>query len=98
MGNDCDRVPGALRRRVARDRTCRSHNVLAIYARENGQGMAFEVSDARPPTQTPRQRIQPQPGARRLVGRSGAEDARREMPTCDPDDDDEPPKKAADRR
>ncbi len=44
---------------VARDLIVPVNNVLAIYARENGQGMAFELTkqaEAEPPAQTEQER------------------------------------------
>ncbi len=82
------------------------HNVLAIYANENGQGMAFEVTtpsaDATPsPASTA-----PEPAALQLAPAtapspapalasvpSGEQDAKPATPSSKPDGDDEPPKK-----
>ncbi len=79
------------------------HNVLAIYANENGQGMAFEVTtpsgDATAsPTTTP-QDLQlapaaaPTPPPALSSVPSGDQEAKPATPASSPDGDDEPPKK-----
>jgi len=79
------------------------HNVLAIYANENGQGMAFEVTtpsaDATPSPATAAQAPQLAPAATMAPPPalssvpSGDQDARPATPSSPPDGDDEPPKK-----
>jgi stringent starvation protein B len=73
---------------VSRELYIPVHNVLAIYANENGQGMAFDVSttaaDLSPPTPEPA--TAPPPGL-------AAVPAKTSEVSHVPDDDDEPPKK-----
>lgn len=79
------------------------HNVLAIYANENGQGMAFEVTtpsaDATPSPASASQAPQlapaaaPTPPPALASVPSGDQDARPATPASSPDGDDEPPKK-----
>ena len=75
-------------------------NVLAIYANENGQGMAFEVAataaETRAPAGTPAAEHAPSP-AQASPGLSAVPNAAPETATAElshnPDDNDEPPKK-----
>jgi stringent starvation protein B len=79
---------------VAREITVPVENVIAIYARENGQGMAFEVSrlparDEESPTASEEERPS-------LSGLSAVPSQEKSLPgTADQsvDDDPEPPKK-----
>lgn len=71
------------------------HNVLAIYANENGQGMAFEV-DGPAPKSTPRPAPEAvttasAPGLSAVPNSPPPEPAR--MLASVPDDDNDPPKK-----
>ncbi|MFL6674983.1 MAG: ClpXP protease specificity-enhancing factor [Massilia sp.] len=72
------------------------HNVLAIYANENGQGMAFEVAStaAEMPAPTPAPAEPPAAGAPALSAIPGRN---AEAPSAQlshfPDGDNEPPKK-----
>jgi stringent starvation protein B len=77
---------------VSREISIPVDNVVAIYARENGQGMAFEVTrkqasaestDATPPAEAPALSAVPTPMA--AEGESKADDT--------PDDHPDPPKK-----
>jgi stringent starvation protein B len=79
------------------------HNVLAIYANENGQGMAFEVTtpsaDATPSPATAAQAPQlapaaaPTPPPALSAVPSGDQDAKPATASSSPDGNDEPPKK-----
>jgi len=73
---------------VSRELYIPVHNVLAIYANENGQGMAFDVSttaaDLPPPA--------PEPVAAPAPGLAAVPAKTSEVSHV-PDDDDEPPKK-----
>jgi stringent starvation protein B len=76
------------------------HNVLAIYANENGQGMAFEVTtpsaDATPSPASPAQPPQLAPSAvpTPAPALASVPDAKPATPSASPPDgDDEPPKK-----
>jgi stringent starvation protein B len=68
------------------------HNVLAIYANENGQGMAFDVTAPPPETATT-----PDAPAASVPTLSAVPDSASAAPAAtvshSPDDDDEPPKK-----
>jgi stringent starvation protein B len=70
------------------------HNVLAIYANENGQGMAFEVADNATGTPAPAATEAPVASAPAL---SAVPDRNTEAPSAElshfPDGDNEPPKK-----
>ena len=71
---------------VARDIFVPVENVIAIYASENGQGMAFEMPDTQAPRSVPRSETQP---ALHSVSadREGDDD-----PSKPPDDTPDPPK------
>lgn len=77
---------------VAREIVVPVDHVVAIYARENGQGMAFPVptATAQPPSAPPPAPAPPKPGARglRLATVEGDE------ATSTPAPDDEPPEGA----
>ncbi|MGX4641108.1 ClpXP protease specificity-enhancing factor [Massilia sp. SYSU DXS3249] len=77
---------------VSRDIYVPVHNVLAIYANENGQGMAFEVSttaaEMPAPTEEP---ATASPGLSAVPG--GTNDAATATLSHSPDDDNDPPKK-----
>jgi stringent starvation protein B len=64
------------------------HNVLAIYANENGQGMAFEVTGSAPETAPPTAVEPAAAPALASVPTSASADV-----ASSPDDDKEPPKK-----
>ena len=69
------------------------HNVLAIYANENGQGMAFEVTTA---AETPASEAEASPAAPALsaVPSKGVDSpVVDDTPPGPPNGDDEPPKK-----
>ena len=70
------------------------HNVLAIYANENGQGMAFEVNGPAPePAATAAPQDSPLSSVPSLASvPSPLQDVSSEAPAA-PDGDDEPPKK-----
>jgi len=78
---------------VSREISIPVENVVAIYARENGQGMAFEVSGA----STADEGAEEQPGAEAptlvAVPPSEQESATESPAASGPDDNDEPPKK-----
>ena len=76
---------------VSRDIYVPVHNVLAIYANENGQGMAFEVTapaDVPAPTEEP---AAPSPTLSSVP--AGTNDAATASLSHSPDDDTDPPKK-----
>lgn len=79
---------------VARDISIPVENVVAIYARENGQGMAFEVS---PPAQDVEQAADDdnarKSSAPSLSAVPSAEGEDADAPASDPTDDNNPPKK-----
>ncbi len=73
------------------------HNVLAIYANENGQGMAFEVTGPAP-TSAPRQAPADMPPALTPAGLAAVPNAPTTLEPVKaaapaPDDDNDPPKK-----
>lgn len=71
------------------------HNVLAIYANENGQGMAFEVSGeaaATPSAGAPEAVLSSVPSLA-SVPTSMAQESTAPPPPAAPDDDNDPPKK-----
>jgi stringent starvation protein B len=74
---------------VSRELYIPVHNVLAIYANENGQGMAFDVTttaaDLPPPA--PELASSPAPGLAAVPAKTASDMSHV------PDDDDEPPKK-----
>lgn len=77
---------------VSRELYIPVHNVLAIYANENGQGMAFDVTttaaDMPPPAPEPSvSSASSAPGLAAVPGKTSSEVSRV------PDDNDEPPKK-----
>ncbi|WP_020653802.1 ClpXP protease specificity-enhancing factor [Massilia niastensis] len=65
------------------------HNVLAIYANENGQGMAFEVNV----TAADMPATADEPASASLSAVPASESASTAESTTPPDDDNEPPKK-----
>ncbi|MGV7208212.1 ClpXP protease specificity-enhancing factor [Oxalobacteraceae bacterium A2-2] len=66
------------------------NNVMAIYASENGQGMAFEpVLDAPPPPREPEAAPAPAPSLAAVPPPAPLADE----PSAGPDNDNEPPKK-----
>jgi stringent starvation protein B len=70
------------------------HNVLAIYANENGQGMAFEVTGTAPEvtaTAAPESALSSVPSLASVP--SSAPDSTGEQGAAKPDGDNEPPKK-----
>jgi len=79
---------------VSRELYIPVQNVLAIYANENGQGMAFDVSttaaETAPPPAPPPEPASAAPGLSAVPGKTAT-------PLSDvshvPDDNDEPPKK-----
>jgi stringent starvation protein B len=77
---------------VARDILIPVENVVAIYARENGQGMAFEVSapGAMPAPENTGAPVSPTGPVLTSVTSSGAEGETQVLP---PDHEPEPPKK-----
>jgi stringent starvation protein B len=76
---------------VSRELYIPVHNVLAIYANENGQGMAFDVTttaaDLPPSAPEPAASPAPGPGLAAVPAKTASEVSHA------PDDDDEPPKK-----
>lgn len=89
---------------VSRELYIPVHNVLAIYANENGQGMAFDVSTtaaeqpstASPPTSAPTLASVPEPVSSPAPALASVPP--KKSPTAPeishvPDDDNEPPKK-----
>ena len=78
---------------VSRELYIPVHNVLAIYANENGQGMAFDVSTtaaeqpAPAPASAPEPVSAPAPGLSAVPGKNAPE------APSQPDGDNEPPKK-----
>jgi stringent starvation protein B len=71
---------------VSRELYIPVQNVLAIYANENGQGMAFDVSTTAADLSAPEPAAAPAPGL-------AAVPAKTSEVSHVPDDDDEPPKK-----
>ena len=72
------------------------HNVLAIYANENGQGMAFEVtaasaSDSKPLPNSPEPVLSSVPSLASVP--SAPQETAAPTPVPAPDDDNDPPKK-----
>ena len=72
------------------------HNVLAIYANENGQGMAFEVtaasaSDSKPLANAPEPVLSSVPSLASVP--SAPQEPAAPTPVPAPDDDNDPPKK-----
>lgn len=84
---------------VSREISVPVDNVIAIYARENGQGMAFEASaPAEPDTDAaPDQELGTEPSAAvaplLTSVPSPASDAKQDSSVSDPEKDPEPPKK-----
>ncbi|MEH6433627.1 ClpXP protease specificity-enhancing factor [Massilia sp. DD77] len=78
---------------VSRELYIPVQNVLAIYANENGQGMAFEVSTtaSEAPASAPAEAASPSLSA--VPNGAGEPAAAPEPATTGPDDDNEPPKK-----
>jgi stringent starvation protein B len=80
---------------VSRELYVPVQNVLAIYASENGQGMAFEVSATA--AEMPAQEAPEAPAAASAPALSAVPTASAEAPLTEaspaPDDDNEPPKK-----
>ena len=82
---------------VSRELYIPVHNVLAIYANENGQGMAFDVSttasEMAPPGPAPVPEVAsaPAPGLAAVPGKTNG--ATMSEVSHLPDGDDEPPKK-----
>ena len=68
-------------------------NVLAIYANENGQGMAFEVSETAAEMPAPEVDVAPSAPALSAVPSKGVDSPVVQEVTSAPDGDDEPPKK-----
>lgn len=76
---------------VARDISIPVENVVAIYARENGQGMAFEATPhAADESEQTQDEATRQPALSAVPGTDGESG---EQPQSGPDDDGEPPKK-----
>lgn len=77
---------------VARDISVPVDNVVAIYARENGQGMAFEVT---PKTATDKAAEQSEPAGKApgLASVPSSTDQNDKTEKGSPDDEPEPPKK-----
>lgn len=67
------------------------HNVLAIYANENGQGMAFDVTTPPPEASVPAE--EPAVSAPTLSAVPDSTSAPAPAASSSPNDDDEPPKK-----
>ena len=67
------------------------HNVLAIYANENGQGMAFDVTTPPPEASAPAE--EPAVSAPTLSAVPDSTSAPAPAASSSPNDDDEPPKK-----
>jgi stringent starvation protein B len=85
---------------VSRELYIPVQNVLAIYANENGQGMAFDVSTTAAESATPAPALAPAPApSSETAGASAASPGLSAVPgkTSEvshlPDDNDEPPKK-----
>jgi stringent starvation protein B len=77
---------------VSREISIPVDNVVAIYARENGQGMAFEVTSA--VGQESEQQDQDKSNGPALAAVPSPHDAEAESePPTDPDDNSDPPKK-----
>lgn len=68
------------------------HNVLAIYANENGQGMAFEVNVTAAEMPAPAE-SSGAPSLSAVPNGEGASASPAEPATTAPDDDNDPPKK-----
>ena len=77
---------------VSRDISIPVDNVVAIYARENGQGMAFEVSPPVSDTETPEDGDSAKGASLSAVPPAQGESTGESSPT-EPDDNNEPPKK-----
>jgi stringent starvation protein B len=75
---------------VSRELYIPVQNVLAIYANENGQGMAFDVSTTAAETAPPPEPAASSPGLSAVPGKTSTPPA--EVSHL-PDDDNEPPKK-----
>jgi stringent starvation protein B len=94
MDNDCVRF-NARFGGVAREISVPIENVVAIYARENGQGMAFEVSPS--PARNDENRADAEegekPGAAGLSAVPSQEKSATRRPAESAGDDPEPPKK-----
>jgi stringent starvation protein B len=90
---------------VSRDIAVPVDHVIAIYARENGQGMAFPVPtetttagpDAAPPAGVPAEQRPSQSGGLRLAGGEALPSEARapSVPASSPSDGDEPPEPPA---
>ncbi|GAB3546224.1 ClpXP protease specificity-enhancing factor [Noviherbaspirillum agri] len=81
---------------VARDISIPVENVVAIYARENGQGMAFEVASPAIPDHDERtDGAATQSDAPSLAAVPPSEDANVDGGGSSPDDNNEPPKKGS---
>lgn len=81
---------------VSRELYIPVHNVLAIYANENGQGMAFDVSTTAAemaPPPAPAAAPEPAASAPGLSAVPGKNGAQLSEVSHVPDDNDEPPKK-----
>jgi stringent starvation protein B len=82
---------------VSRELYIPVHNVLAIYANENGQGMAFDVSttaaDLPPPSPALAAAPAPEPAAAPAPGLAAVPAKTTSEVSHLPDDDNEPPKK-----
>lgn len=79
---------------VARDISIPVENVVAIYARENGQGMAFEVSAPPAPDENvAAEEETPKPTAPALAAVPPSEGEAADTSAPDPDDNSDPPKK-----
>ena len=80
---------------VSRELYIPVHNVLAIYANENGQGMAFEVNvtASEIPAPAPAEAASASPSLSAVPNGAAEPAATPEPATTGPDDDNDPPKK-----
>ncbi|MDN4053691.1 ClpXP protease specificity-enhancing factor [Massilia sp. YIM B02763] len=78
---------------VSRELYIPVHNVLAIYANENGQGMAFDVSTTAAEQPAPAPASAPEPAAAPAPGLSAVPGKNSPEAPSQPDGDNEPPKK-----
>jgi len=78
---------------VSREIVIPVDNVVAIYARENGQGMAFEVTSHPARDEEPQAADEASKGPTLSAVPSSDEDAAASPDSTGPDDDNEPPKK-----
>lgn len=78
---------------VSREIVVPVDNVVAIYARENGQGMAFEVSSLPARDEEPQVADDAPKGPALSAVPSGNDDPVAPTESSDPDDNNEPPKK-----